>query len=247
MKIKEYGKSDKPLLIFIHGGGLSSWSWMDIIHLLEEEYDIKAIIIDGHGEDYETDFISIEDTAGKIREHLKANNISRVHGICGLSIGAQITVELLTSTPNLSENWLIESALVVPMKTITNVMLPFISLAYPLIKKKWYAKLQAKTLLISENDFELYFKDSSRMSLSTLQAVTISNGNYTLKSNHIESSSNILIFVGSKEPKIMIRSAQLLAHSIPNSKLEILEGYKHGELSLKQHVRYAEIIKGFKG
>ncbi len=246
MKIKEFGNESKPVIILIHGGGLGYRSWNKVIEEIKNDFCIKTVIIDGHGEDFESDFISIEETASKIESYFKSIGISKVHGICGLSIGAQITVELLSRNAELAENWLIESALVIKMEKITKLVLPLITLMYPLVKMRWYAKLQSQTLQIEDSLFEKYYEDSSKMSLNTLRAVTESNSNYELKKPTIISKSNVQIFVGSREPKIMLKSAKLLSESIEGSKLQILQGFKHGEFSLKHTKKYVETIKSFK-
>lgn len=245
MIIKEFGKKEGPVLLLIHGGGLGWWSLKKQIALLEKEYCIKAVVIDGHGEAYQQEFSSIEDTANQILDYIKSNQITSIHGICGLSIGAQIVVELLTLSPELSENWLIESALVIPFGKMNDWMMWMLPMVYPLVKKRWYAKLQAKTLCIADEDFEQYYEDSSKMSLNSLKAITMSNGSYALKQNSLSTSKNVWICVGGKEPKVMIKSANLLNQSIPNSHLEIFNGYKHGELSLKNPEQYVEIIRKF--
>lgn len=246
MRIKTFGIVEKPVLILIHGGGLSWWSWKEQIRGLEKDYHIHTVIIDGHGEDYQNDFISIEDTATQLIAYIQENHNGSVHGICGLSIGAQIAVEILSREPDLANNWLIESVLIKPLGYVVKLIEPTISIMYPLIKQRWYAKLQSKSLCVGEADFQDYFLDSSRMSLNTLKAISRSNGNYQLKRSPIVTEKNVWIYVGSKEPKVMLESARLLANSIPNSKLDILMGYKHGELSLVHKEAYIEIIKKFK-
>lgn len=242
MIIKEFGRQDRPVVFLIHGGGLSWWSWKKVIELLKENFSIRAVIIDGHGEDSENDFVSIENTAAQILEYIKNNSIESIHGICGLSIGAQIVVELFSGHPALAENWLIESALVIPLGSVNKWIEPLISLAYPLIRYRWYAKLQAQALCINEEDFNQYFEDSKKMSLESLKAVTTSNGNYKLKFETLATTKQVMIFVGSKEPKIMIQSAKNLAQAIPNSQLTILGGYKHGQFSLQNPQAYAKTI-----
>ncbi len=66
MKYKTFGDKTRPVIILLHGEGLSWWSLMSIVRLLQTEYYIVTPIIDGHGEDGATDFISIRACAKKL-------------------------------------------------------------------------------------------------------------------------------------------------------------------------------------
>ncbi|WP_246578320.1 alpha/beta fold hydrolase [Clostridium frigoris] len=50
MIFKEFGNKNMPVIIFLHGGGLSWWSWNPQIEFLQNDYCIVTPIIDGHGE-----------------------------------------------------------------------------------------------------------------------------------------------------------------------------------------------------
>ena len=50
----------------------------------------------------------------------------------------------------------------------------------------------------------------------------------------------MLVAVGSRESRIMQKSARLLHEMIPNSRLETLSGYYHGELSLNHPKQYVQ-------
>ena len=54
--------------------------------------------------------------------------------------------------------------------------------------------------------------------------------------------TNALVIVGSEERRIMRRSARKLNEIIEGSKLRILPGYKHGELSLRQPEEYVALL-----
>ncbi len=60
MLFTEKGDKSLPTIILLHGNGLSDWSWDRVVKELQEEYHIVTPIIDGHGEDFETEFTSIE-------------------------------------------------------------------------------------------------------------------------------------------------------------------------------------------
>ena len=52
-----------------------------------------------------------------------------------------------------------------------------------------------------------------------------------------------LVFVGSKERSIMIKSAKKIHNELVNSELEILSGYYHGDLSINHAKEYVSKVK----
>lgn len=245
MIFKEFGNKNKPVIIFLHGGGLSWWSWKPQIEALKEDYFIVAPIIDGHGEDYDTTFKSITNCAEKVIAYIKENCNGKVFAICGLSIGAQIVVEILSKESDITENAVIESALVYPIKMITALTVPTYNMCFGLIKKRWFAKMQSKSLNVPGELFETYYKDSSLMTKESLINFTISNGNYPMPSTICNTKAKTLILVGEKELSVMKKSASLLNRTIKGSVLKVIEKSSHGEISLIHPDRYLELIKQF--
>ncbi len=245
MIFKEFGNKNNPAIIFLHGGGLSWWSLKPQIEALQNEYFIVTPIIDGHGDDWNNTFISIRKSAKGVIDYIKDNFNGKVFAICGLSIGAQIVVEILSQESDITEYAVIESALVYPMKMTTRLTVPIYNLCYGLIKKRWYAKLQAKTLNVPEELFESYYIDSSRMTKESLINITKSNGDYSISETLCNTKAKTLILVGEKELSIMKKSAKLLHDTIKGSSLNVIEKSGHGEISLINTDRYIDLLKHF--
>lgn len=245
MLLKETDNRSLPTIILLHGGGLSWWSLEPVIRLLKEHYHIVTPIIDGHGEDaYET-FISIEDTAQKLIQYIDAQHNGKVFAIGGLSIGGQIVTEVLSSREDIAEYAIIESALVYPIKGTSFMTVPAYQLFYGLIKRRWFSKMQAKTLCIPDNMFDLYYKESIKMTKQSLINITLSNGNYELKHSISNTTAKVMIVVGGKEIGIMRKSAKRLNEAIAGSELNIIPNMGHGEISLLHPIIYVELISKF--
>lgn len=115
MLFKTFGQINAPTIILLHGGGLSWWSLKPIISELEPDFHIVTPIIDGHGEDGENPFVSIENSADHLIEYIHTQCGGKVFAIGGLSIGAQILTEILSSNEKITEYAIVESALVIPI------------------------------------------------------------------------------------------------------------------------------------
>ena len=70
------------------------------------------------------------------------------------------------------------------------------NMCYGLIKKRWFAKLQAKTLNVPDELFETYYKESSRMTKESLINITKSNGEYSISPTLCNTKAKTLILVG---------------------------------------------------
>ena len=71
MLFKAFGNKNMPVIILLHGGGLSWWSWKTQIKVLQKDYCIVTPIIDGHGEDCNTTFVSIKKSADHVVKYIK--------------------------------------------------------------------------------------------------------------------------------------------------------------------------------
>jgi len=243
MIFKEFGNKSMPIIIFLHGGGLSWWSWKPQIEALKKEYCIVTPIIDGHGEACDTTFVSIKKSGEQVIKYIKDNCNGKVLAICGLSIGAQITVEILSKECAITDNAVIESALVYPIKMVSELTVPMYKMCYGLTKKRWFAKLQAKSMNVPENLFETYYEESSRITKESLINITISNVNYPMPQTLCNTKAKTLILVGEKELSIMKKSASLLNETINGSVLKVIEKSGHGEISLIYPDKYLNLLQ----
>lgn len=245
MIFKEFGRKNMPVIIFLHGGGLSWWSWKTQIEVLQNNYRVITPIIDGHGDEWDTTFVGIKESAEQVINYIKEHCNGKVLALCGLSIGAQIVVEILSQESDIAENAVIESALVYPVKIIVALTVPMYNMFYGLIKKRWYSKLQAKTLNVPDKLFDYYYDDSKRMTKESLINIAKSNGDYLMPQSLCKTKAKALILVGEKELSIMKKSATLLHDTINNSFLKVIEQSGHGEISLLYPDKYLNLIRNF--
>lgn len=243
MIFKEFGDKNKPVIILLHGGGLSWWSFKPQLESLQKDYFIVTPIIDGHGDDWNNTFINIGKSAERVIDYIKGNCNGKVHAICGLSLGAQIVTEILSRDHDITDYAVIESALVYPLKIATKLTIPLYNLCYGLIKKRWYAKLQAGTLNVPEELFEAYFEDSSRITKESLINIAKSNGDYSIPPALGKTSARTLILVGEKELPVMKKSAKALHDTINGSYLNVVKNAGHGEVSLIRTEIYMDLLK----
>lgn len=242
MIFETFGDSDKPAVLLIHGGGLSYWMWQPQIDALLPDYYVIAPVLDGHGEESETEFKSIAKSAVQILDYVERNCGGKVFAVCGLSIGAQITVELLSRSNDLAEKAIIESAMVIPEKWVALLAKPMLDCSWFLTKKRWFAKLQAKQMYISDGMFDDYFRDSTVMSKQSMVQMLIDNARYCLPELIKNTTADTLILYGEDEIGAMKKSAELLHRAIEGSRLQAIPNCGHG-FSIRSPQEYIEVMR----
>ena len=241
MNYAEYGIQHPNTIILLHGGGLSWWNYRDVAQLLSDRFHVVLPILDGHaGSD--APFTSIEENAARIIAHVDEHFGGKVLALGGLSLGGQIAVEMLTQRPDICRFALLESALVKPSKLTHALIKPTFGMSYGLIKQRWFAKLQAAYLGIPQNLFEDYYRDTCAITKADMIAFLKANCAYSIKPALRDMQAKVHIVFGSKEQASICTSGNLLNRMLPDSTLEVLPGYRHGELSLNHPQAYAQML-----
>lgn len=241
MKYVEYGQENKEVIIFLHGGGLSWWNYREVAELLQDDYHVVLPILNGHAGG-DKDFVSIEENAEDIIAFIDEKFGGSVLAIGGLSLGAQIVAEILSKRKNICRYAVIESALVMPMKVTNALIKPMMDMSYGLIKKKWFAKMQFKSLKMKDELFDDYYKDTCLIAKGNMVSFLSANSNYILKEAIANTGAKVCILVGEKESKKMRDSAQKLHNAIPGTSLMMLKGKYHGEYPLNCAEEYVETL-----
>lgn len=242
MVVKEFGKENKRVVMLLHGGGLSWWSFENVAKLIESDYHVIIPMLDGHANS-DRAFTGIEDNADEIIDFIKCNYNGKIFMLAGLSLGGQILLEILAKQPDICSYAILESALALPMKNTYRLIEPTYKLCYNLINKRWFSRLQFNSLKIKKDLFEAYYTDTCKISKADLIAILKANSGYTLNKAIRNSNAEVLVIVGDKELKIMVDSARKIHQNIPKSELRILKGYTHGELSINHADEYVKILK----
>ena len=245
MRYKEFGDRTNPPVIFLHGGGLSWWSFTDIIHLLKAKYFIVTPIIDGHGEDGATEFVNIQDSAQKLIQYIDANFGGNVLAICGFSLGGQIAVEVLSKRADIAKYAIIESTSVIPLKGLARLVVKSGGLFYGLAGKRWFARMQARALFVKEKLFDQYYRDRKSMHQESLINMAESNAGYTAPDTLKNTGAKMLIIIGTEEIRMLDQSVRKLMGMLPQAQVCVVPGVKHGKFSLAHSAEYLALLNRF--
>lgn len=227
LSYREYGDKNAPLMVFLHGGGVSSWMWDKQIQYFSN-YHCITIDLPEQGASKNTENFSIQLSAEKVNELIEKIAEGKKVIVIGFSLGAQVTIQMLSNKLNLINYAFINSAFVRPNSFIRKMIKPSIKLFFPLVKNKSFSKLQAKTLYIDEEYLETYYKESSQMKSDTLIRILEENMSFEIPNDFNKAVSKILVTVGEKEKAIMKKSAIDIVSSNSNCTGVIIPNVGHG-------------------
>ena len=253
MKFHEFGDKNLPPILLIHGGGSSWWSYLRQARLLSHKYHVILPTLNGHGEEYQKDYISTEDSAQEILNYVRQNCGGKLFAVGGVSLGGQIAMELLSLDSDIAEKAIIDGSLCIPQPRLAKISIFLVSLFGKLMFSKPACKLQLSIMnkcypqLAYPDELKNYYmEDMSRMPIKTL--VTIYKtymGHYKLNSRISKSKAQVLYFYGEKELKSVKESARFFQKLHPNTILYEAKGYNHGYLSSYLPQEWIELVVSF--
>ena len=240
MQYKEFGKRNTRNIVLLHGGGLSWWNYREAAELLQNNYHVILPILDGHaGSD--RSFTAIEDNAAEIIDYIRSD-LGKVYLLGGLSLGAQVALEMLTQQVDICEHALIESAAVIPSMVTHALIQPSIMCSYGLIKQKWFAGLQFRTLKINDKLFDDYYRDTCAITKEDMVAFLRANTSYTLKESFKNTNVDVCVYYGEKETGGIKKSAKQIKEMLPTARVVELSGMVHGDFSINHAEDYVKAI-----
>ena len=250
MIFHEFGDKKFPHILLIHGGGNSWWNYLRQARMLSDKYHVILPTLDGHGEEYQKDYISTENSAQQILEYIKNNCDRKLFAIGGVSLGGQIAMELLSLDGDIAEKAIIDGSICIPQPRLARICTVIVKLFGKIMFSKSGSKIQLSlmkkmypNMAYPEEIENYYMKDMSRIPIKTL--VTIYQtymGRYRLKDTITESKAQVLYIYGEKEMKCVKESAKLFQKMHPDCTLYEAKGYNHGYLSAYLPLEWMELV-----
>lgn len=242
LQYKEFEDSSSPLMVFIHGGGVSGWMWdKQIKHFTN--FHCLVPDLPEQGENRSKDHFSINFSAEKIIELIEEKGQGKTVIVIGFSLGAQVLIAMLSMKPHLIQYAMVNSALVKPIP-FAKTFISSLSLTHFLIKSKTFSKIQAKSMYIDETQFDNYYHDSCQISKNTFVRILEENMSFTIPKGFKNASSNILVTVGDKEKRIMKDSMNEILANNTNCTGIIIPEIGHG-ISLANPILFNNIIENW--
>ena len=240
---KEFNPDCASTLVFLHGGGGAGWMWQLVIERMTG-YHCLAVDLPEHGGSAQVKPFNMELAAEKTAELIRA----RAHGgkavVVGLSEGAQVTVQLLATSPEVCSRAFISSALLLPMpgammyssRRLIGAL--FRMSVPPFCNNDAWIKLNMKYAAGIPEEFFTQFKtDFQTMTEDQFVNLMVANQSYRLPAGLEKVTVPVLVVCGRHEYKAMRQSVDRLAKRLPNGKAYLLD--MGGRASLTEEHNWA--------
>jgi pimeloyl-ACP methyl ester carboxylesterase len=218
--VRESGTVTAPAIVFLHGGEYSGRSWQPVVERMQR-YRCLVPDLPQHGESSQPGPFEMGGAAAAVAEVIRSRvGAGRVH-VVGLSLGAQVGVQLLATEPKLVDRAVLCGTMVnaLPGARLTAPLLGQIARVSRSVTIRWNARRAAMPSAETE--------DVRVMTGAQVAPVVVASAGFTLPDGLDQSESPTLFLTGAKEMRLMHRSAATLARRMPNGVNGIANGMSH--------------------
>lgn len=220
LSVRECGPDHASTICFLHGGGVSGWMWRPQIAALQNIYHCLIPDLPEHGLSAEVGPFTISDAASRIAELIR----ERAHGgrahVIGLSQGAQVTIQLLGSKPEVVDHAVISSALLHPLPGLgllgpAALKLIFRLSVAPFQGSESYVRLNMRGNGLPLQYFNEVREDTKRMTAASFSHMLLENQRFRLPTGLDQVRVPTLVVAGQHELALMRRSVRDLVAVLP--------------------------------
>lgn len=224
--INETGTPAAPTIIFLHGIGGAGWMWKpQLAHF--NDYHCLIPDLPGHGKSHQEPWISLEATAAVIADLIRTRATKGQAHIVGLSLGAYIAAQLLSSEPDLVDHAILSGLCVLPLPRLW-LMRVMGYVLVPLMRTRLFLRVNAKALHIPEEHYAEYQSVMRQMSRLAFLRASNDAGTFRMPSNFGEVKQPTLVLAGEREHPLIIESTKVVTTTLPHAVGRLAPDVGHG-------------------
>lgn len=225
LSFSRHGSRSGPLVVFLHGAGISSWMWEPLVARIPE---IDALLVDlpGHGKSNKINWVSLDQTANNVGKIVsKARSERDVH-IVGISLGAYVGLTLLAQRPyefstailsgfhmgHMPRKWL--------MKSAARLLAPFAT-------QPFFARKTAQMFDVADQDIARFVLEAGKTDVGSFKRASVDGIDFVLPEAVDGIETQVLVTAGSREDGLILNSLGKLAASIPNCTSYLIQDGGH--------------------
>jgi len=223
LSVRESGPATAPTICFLHGGGVSGWTWRPQVEALQDGYHCLVPDLPEHGRSAHVRPFTIADTAERIADLISERGHAGHAHVIGLSEGAQVTLRLLSLASEVVDHTIVSSASLHPLRTFgllspVALWLTYWLLVAPFKRSDIYVRLNMRG---NGSAPARYFADVRpdvrQMTAGSFIHVLQQNQAFRLPAGLERVLTPTLVIAGRHEYRVMRRSAWELVAALPNA------------------------------
>ncbi|UCG82396.1 MAG: alpha/beta hydrolase [Dehalococcoidia bacterium] len=236
LQIHESGEVRNPMIVFLHGVGASGLMWESHLNALSLNYHCIAPDLPGHGGSNKFEWSSMDEITEYVYNLIGRYPHKKAH-VVGLSLGASVTINLLSKHGKVVDHAIVDGAGVIPIRAMKLIKLAVSALS-PFIHNSLVIKIIASSLGISREGFEGFMRDMKTVSPASFRRAFSQANEMTLPDGMDKVASRTLFVAGETEAKETRESNMKLAQLMVSASYCIAPKLGHGWLAraLDMHV-----------
>jgi hypothetical protein len=238
LNFEEYGNPINPTIMLLHGTLLSVRGYDEVVKKLEDHYHLIVPYLDGHANALKG-FTSINDLADHMFDFIVNYLDGKVEMICGMGIGGQCILEMLSMDEDFCDYALVESTRCEKAKAYKRGNAHVMRV---LTGNKWCAKAYYLNKHYPKAYFDAWYEDMKKITDEDMKKILEAESSYTVKKMITHTKAKVMIEVGSREGAL-IKQAEDLHHQIPKSQLLLMYKYHQGDFSMNHVDSYVNLIE----
>ena len=240
MNFKIFGKKDAPTLMLIPGLGVSYEIFIPLIRILENDFHIIAVEVDGFVLGKHTHFTSIDDQAIQTIDYIKKNHGGHIDCVYGLSLGGKILSRMMERNEIIIDHAVMDAAPLLPLpKWLVG------PLRYLQCFNVWtcYHWTKFWRFVFNSHYFDVLL-DECRKVYPFGGGIAVLDGYKSVYTNKLKEihGSDIHYWHGTKEAFVALPQVKHLKGLYPEVRVEVFQGMNHGQLLVDFPVEIAKRI-----
>lgn len=235
MYVREMGPADAPTLVLLHGGGVSGWIWQPIWQRLPQFHYLVPDLPE-HGKSAAAGPFTIRDAAERIAELIA----TRAHGgrahVVGLSLGGQVTTQLLATAPQCLQRVVLSGTAVRPAQALAFARHPWgrrllqglITAYMPFRNLDWLLRANQRALGIPDDLTDEFRADTRRLTVDAFLRIVVDQSQaFRIPAGSTRANVPVLVMAGQKEDASIMESLRELVSTLPQAHGAIAPGLGH--------------------
>ncbi len=245
MRFIEHGNANNRSFMLIHGMANNADYFNTLLPYLKDYYVIVCEL-DGHSADEDGDFISIVTECREIEEYVRDRLRGRLYALLGFSLGATISVELLSRRRIEAEKTILDAPFTVKMGLMTYPLKRLFQLGIWSLKKGIHIPDIFVEAVMGRGNAGVVDTLYAGVSMRTIGNACMDIYTYSIKPELSQYRLPVVFWCGQHEPFPRI-SAKLLKKYLPKMQIRVYKGMGHGQMFREHTGTYAKRILEFMG